>query len=183
MSEDRYAAYRSGSTEPWTASVIGALIYAKRPKVVVETGTFEGKTTRIIHDALCQVGRDFGNGALFVTIESDPERYEMMRAEISAYTNDVGNIGIEFWQAEAIAALKKMGPESVDFIFLDDDHLMPHVADEMVEVKRVLRPGGICVVHDCVGAFGLGHLIRRLGGIVLDFPRLHPAGGLGVWTK
>ena len=42
---DPYAEYRAGSLEPWTAEVLIAFVKAKKPHIVIETGTFEARTT------------------------------------------------------------------------------------------------------------------------------------------
>lgn len=177
---DLYADYRSGSTEPWTVGVLCALVRAKKPHVLIETGTFEGRTTLKLAEAIEANGTL--HGALLFTVESDPVRMAEARQRLAEFQTQ-WNIGLMPVEADALAFLKQQGNESADFIFLDDDHGAEHVYQEIGEALRILRPGGICCVHDVVGIFGLDKVVQSYGGIVLDLPRLHAAGGLGLLTK
>ncbi len=178
---DPLAFYRAGSTEPWTVAVLAALVRAKRPYYVLETGTFEGLTTLHLFDAMNDYGAE--HGAILYTIEQDPVRYAQAGQKFQAVERQHAGTAIELLQGDALAFMRNLAPASLDFIFLDDDHSAPHVKEELDEAARVLRPGGICCVHDVLGPFGLDVLVRMCGGIVLDLPRLHAAGGLGVLTK
>ncbi|NIW93483.1 MAG: hypothetical protein GWN20_11515, partial [Phycisphaerae bacterium] len=44
--------YLAGSTEPWAASVIAAIVRLKKPRRILELGTFEGRTTQAIAAAM-----------------------------------------------------------------------------------------------------------------------------------
>ena len=165
---DPLFAWRSGSCEPWTADVITAIAQALQPLTIVETGTFEGLTT----ERLATV-----QGAHVYSIELDIDRYERAKARFTGYPN------VTISQGDALDALQSFEDESVDFIFLDDNHTSSHVASEILEAKRILKAGGVCVVHDVYGPFGLSSVVRLAGGICLPFVKLHAAGGLGVLVK
>lgn len=182
LDDDPLAAYRSGSTEPTTANLIGALIAAKKPHVLIETGTFLGFTTRTMLNAMVSYGRE--HGSLLSTIEGDEQRVREVSPILVEFTKtfDVP-VALQIVGQDALAFLKSQPSASVDFVFLDDDHTAAHVHEELVQVSRLLRSGGICCVHDVVGPFGLDAVVRSYGGIVLELERLHVAGGLGLLVR
>lgn len=173
---DDLGPYRDGSTEPWTANVVAALAAALRPSVIIETGTFKALTTIRLVDAV----RTYRNekDCRVYTVEVDPVR------AVAAWDAIRGSepwnvIGVTGKAEEFLATFEGVA----DFIFLDDDHTAAHVREEIRLALKILRPGGIICVHDVVGHFGLGEVVKEYGGIVLDFPRMHIAGGLGVIVK
>lgn len=169
--------YMGGSTEIWTVDVLCALVKALRPGLVIETGTYEGLTTRRLYEAMGTLQQS----SRLITVECDPER--RARASEWVATWQENYVAVEVWETDALNALKQFNDNSVDFIFLDDDHAAMHVADELREVQRILRPGGVCTSHDVIGPYGLDAVFRAIGGISLPFVRLHAGGGLGIWVK
>ena len=172
--------YLRGSTEPWVVDVLVALVAAHRPHFLLETGTFEATTTMRLLDAMSTYAHI--HGSFLLTLESDPERAEAASA-LMAIRQVPMMVGCEVRQADALEVLRSLPPDSVDFCFIDDNHEIPHVAQEIPEVQRILQPGGIACFHDVVGPYWLGTLVRQAGGVALNFPRLHMAGGLGILTK
>lgn len=155
--------YTAGSTEPWTAQVVAVLAAAIGAQYIVETGTFEGKTTQMLHIHNPQ--------ANITTVELDRDRYEAL----------VPLPGVNYINDDALAYLTKR-IEPIDFIFIDDNHEFPHVAAEVRAAKRLLTRGGIICLHDVDGPFQLDLATPR-GGINLHFRKIHVAGGLGIWQK
>ena len=166
--------YRAGGTEPWVANVVAALAAAvchgKGPEeaTIIETGTFMGTTTAALHGA---------TNAFIVSVEADLQRWVAARKRLKELED--GN-ELLVVNADALEFLHHREPATADFIFLDDDHTAAHVAQEITLAKRSLRPGGMIVVHDVVGPFGLDAVVLAAGGFILDFPRLHAGGGLGI---
>ena len=83
--------------------------------------------------------------------------------------------------------LKSLPPRSFDFVFVDDNHSVDHVAKELDllvcptnRANAIAAPGGIVCMHDVIGSFHLDEVCRRYHGYVLDLPRLHAGGGLGI---
>ena len=167
--------FRTGSTEPWTVDILCALVRAQKPYVIVETGTFEGRTTARLVEAMMSYLHE--HEARLFTVESDPERVKAAWDRILP----PGSVNFTIMQGDAIAFLSQCEPP--DFVFLDDDHTEAHVREEIRLVLKILRPGGIVCVHDVIGPFGLGGVVKEYGGVVLDLPRLHAAGGLGIIAK
>ena len=176
-SDDRYAAYRSGSTEPETVDVICAMVKALEPRIVIETGSFEGLTT----ERLFRVMEQFEHTSILYTVEADPDRYHVMMEK--QWLTKHPSMTVCAVHQDALDYLASLQSDMVDFIFLDDDHSGDHVAHEIREAMRILRPGGVCVVHDVIGPFNLAPIVKVMGGVCLPFKRLHAAGGLGVLVR
>jgi len=174
--------YRSGSTEPWTADVVVAIARAIHASVVVETGTFEGKTTMALWDGM----RDQNNLCELHTVESDKTRLHAAHAAIGAHMEahpGSSQCVVACHGMDALEYLTGLPEGQADLVFVDDDHGKQHVRREVVAALRALRPRGVLCLHDVCGSFDLAAVVREHGGVVLDFPRLHTSGGLGVIVK
>lgn len=170
-------AYKSGSTEPWATAVIASVIRAKKPSIVIETGTFEGLGTLVLLEAMNTYAPE--RLSRLYTVEMDGSRLDAAWEKFTPYA---GAVDIQGVRGDALLFLQTFGGQA-DVIFLDDDHTQGHVAEEIAAALKILRPGGVVFVHDVVGVFGLGEIVRGFGGVVLDLPRLHLSGGLGILTK
>lgn len=175
LSRDFLADWRSGSTEPWTVNVLAALVNAttRGPQHILETGTFEAKTTVRLHFASAE-------GSTLVSLELDEERWE----KASAKCLDLE--GVTILNVDALDFLSSYNGPPFNFVFLDDDHTAEHVAQELDLLYNhatgggLMAPGGLICVHDVVGPFGLGAVVVARHGFLLDLPKLHVAGGLGL---
>lgn len=165
--------FGGGSTEPWTLSLLASLLHAIGAKRVLECGAYLGHGTAWLACALDELG-----GGALTTIELDGVRLrhaqELIENRIKPRT------AITYVQGDVLAALSTFEDNSFDFAFIDDDHTAPHVEQEILAVLPLVRPGGLIAVHDVCGSFDHHVLIERFGGWVLDLPRLHAAGGLGL---
>lgn len=170
--------YRSGSTEPWSVNVLCALITALKPRQIIETGAFEGRTTEAIYQTLIEGGW----GARLTTVEHDEERCKVLKHRMGAWPS-YQRLSMELAGGDALLYLKGLPTGSIDFVFLDDDHTAAHVDEEITECERVVRVGGVITGHDVCGPFALDEVFRRHGGIVLPFERFHIAGGLGIIVR
>ena len=168
-----YADWIAGSCEPWTVDIISAIIRATNPRYMLETGTFEAKTTMRIHWASSE-------NSTFVSLECDEKRWERASALCSEFK------GVTILNVEAVSYLPNYKGPKFDFVFLDDDHDAEHVATELdllynfATGEGLTAPGGIICVHDVCGPFGLGAVVVARHGFLLDLPKLHAAGGLGL---
>jgi predicted O-methyltransferase YrrM len=175
--ENPALAYTAGATEPWTVHLMQAYIVAAEPKVVIETGSFSGETTIALGEALASVE----GIALLYTVEADAARSAHVK-QLMENRPFIG-VGVNVVHSDALEFLRSVPAESVDMIFLDDDHKQPHVRQELLEARRILRPGGVCFVHDVMAVFNLAPAIREFGGVCLSLRRWHPSGGLGIIVK
>ena len=168
-----YADWLSGSCEPWTVDILCSLIRAISPEYMLETGTFEAKTTVRMHCAS-------GEGCKFVSLDSYEEYWE----DASAKCLDLE--GVTILNVEAISYLSNYKGPKFNFVFLDDNHNADQVAAALdllhnfATGEGLMAPGGIICVHDVVGKFGLGPVVVAHHGFVLHLPMLHNSGSLGI---
>ena len=69
-------------------------------------------------------------------------------AEKVAQARLAGRENVTMINQDALDFLREQPDRSFDLVFVDDKHEPQHVSQEAVEVRRVLRPGGIVVFHD-----------------------------------
>jgi len=167
-SRDYLKEWRAGSTEPWTVGILTAFVIALKPQHLLETGTFEALTTERLH---------FSSpvGSQLVSLEIDEKRWFKASRRCLEYP------GVTVLNIDAIKYLSICdGP--FDFVFLDDDHEAQHVAAELdlLLQRKLVAPGGLICVHDVFGPFGLGAVVIARHGFLLDIPKLHAGGGLGL---
>lgn len=123
------------ATEVEVTNFIAALVRLTKPSVVVETGTYTGRTTAAIASAMQMNGV-----GVVATFEVDPERavaaYDALRELV-----DAGVVRIT-----AAAITSDSCPHSVEVAFLDSG--MRTRGEDMAVVWPRLTPGGIVLVHD-----------------------------------
>ncbi len=167
--------YRSGSTEPWTASVVAQLAVSVRfdhTLRVLETGTYKGYTTEAIIKAFDEADID---GWQIASIDNgDASGVPLV------WLRQLPNVVL--LEADALLWLQQYEGKPFNFIFLDDSHNAGHVEEEVNAIinRGLLAPKGILCIHDVVGPFGLENIVLSHNGIVLDLRPLHSAGGLGI---
>jgi predicted O-methyltransferase YrrM len=159
------ADYLTGSTEPWAAELVAALAKGLMARNILELGAYEGKTTKLLSEVAV------ANGGQVAAVESDPARAAALQA--------LGLPAVQVVCDDAISVLKRDVPPW-DFAFVDDDHTYAHVAEELELLIPQMRRGGLIVMHDVIGVFGLDRLVHRHGGTILHTPLMHAAGGLGL---
>ncbi len=168
-----YADWLPGSCEPWTVGIICALIRATSPLHMLETGTFEARTTMRMHWAS-------GEECKLVSLECNEEYWE------PASEKCLDLEGVTVLNVEAVEYLINYDGPKFNFVFLDDDHGSDHVAMELdllhnfATGEGLMAPHGLICVHDVCGCFGLGAVVTARHGYVLDLPVLHRSGGLGL---
>lgn len=118
------------NTAPEGRMLLLALAISLRAKKIVELGFDAGFTT----EALACSGADI------FALDSGPQAGTMER--LGQWTN------IHPLVCDALVYLGSLETDSIDLIFVDDDHTLAHVQAETAQVRRVVRPGGIAVFHD-----------------------------------
>ena len=124
------------------------LIRYFRPEGVLEIGTHIGASTVHLAAALPNDGR-------IVTVDIEDVNNEMAKpwtrygataspAELAGRLN----LHVEFVTSNSLAYLSSCEPASFDFVFLDGDHAAATVYQEIPAACRVLRRGGVIVLHD-----------------------------------
>ena len=165
--------YTSGVTEPWCQQAVAALLVATGQRTVLELGSYLGYTTAWLACTLERMG-----GGSIVGVEHEPERanhaYDVLL--------DLDLLDDVQWTIARRDALDFLRADhaTYGFAWVDDDHTAAHVNEELSLLKPRMAPGGLICMHDVSGPLGLDEVCRAHGGYVLHFPRLGPAGGLGL---
>ena len=92
-----------------------------------------------------------------------------------------GSIPWRVVRSDALAVIRDFPDESLDFVFLDDDHAHQHVAEELEALMPKMKADGLITGHDQYGICQLHEEFEKYpNAICLDLPALGPAGGLGI---
>ncbi len=127
---ERWHAADADSTEKEVSILVGALVGALRPDIVVETGSAWGQTSRRIAEALWSPP-----GKLY-TIEPDPERAEATRRLCAPYAVEVVEQSSLDWEP----------PDGIGFAWLDS--LFDLRVPEFERFYPHFAPGAIVGFHD-----------------------------------
>jgi predicted O-methyltransferase YrrM len=130
---DRLDRYRV--LEPETAELLAWLVRATSARQTLEIGTSIGYSTLWLADAAEDVG-----GTL-VSVELDPERSELARANLER-----AGLTAELRVQDAGEALRASADAAYDLVFLDAER--PAYAGYWPDVLRTLRPGGIVAIDN-----------------------------------
>lgn len=170
--------YAEGGTEPWTAQLVAEFCAAKHARVVVELGGFKGLTSLAIAERMAQ----YGGGNLLV-VELDPVRCDEIKKRFRENPKSTSGVLARLECADSLSVIATLPLASVDVAFVDDDHTASHVENEINALLPKMATGGLILMHDVVGGFGLDAVCRRHGGTVIPLALLHSAGGLGIIVK
>lgn len=173
--------YKQGATEPWTQQVVADLLIAKNARTVLELGTFLGLTTTWLALALEWLG-----GGTLIGVEIEKDRAAATEEQLSRLT--IPRVHWTIHCDDSIRVLQNdIKTRSIDFAWVDDNHDANHVALELdilcrptLAEARKMNYGGLVCMHDVSGELGLDGVCINQHGYVLDFPKLGPAGGLGL---
>ncbi len=164
--------YAAGGTEEWVAQLVGAFVRAKKARTVLETGTFMGTTSMEIAEAMEE-------GGTLKLVEMDAFRMKHTQELLGMYGMR-SKLNVEFYQADVLEVLKALPKKSIDVAFVDDDHSFEHVEQELSILEDKMAKGGVVLMHDVIGPFGLDDLVEAWEGVIIKTPLLHAGGGLGV---
>lgn len=165
--------YLSGSTEPWCVEVLAALLKASDAKTVLECGGYLGNTSAWLAWTL----QHMGGGTLHIA-ELEAERALACDKRLSELP--LPDVTWRVWQDDVFNVIAAQADESLDFCFVDDAHEKEHVDQELTALAPKMRRNGIITGHDVWGSCDLQEIFVKHGGYALDFPRLGPAGGIGI---
>lgn len=130
-------AIRMLNITPDTGEFLAVLAKATGARRILEIGTSNGYSTLWLADAVADVG-----GAV-TTIELAHGKIEMARANFARAGLDTR---ITLLEGDAGAMLARLFDASFDLIFLDSQRSA--YLDWWLDVRRVLRPGGLLVVDN-----------------------------------
>lgn len=166
----------NGATEPWVGQLMAALLVARGGRDVLELGVQKGYTSVWLIDALQRMG-----GGTFRGYDAEAKYLERAKAHAALVPADAVTVTLELGRSPD--CLHDLPPDSLDFVFVDDDHDRAHVAAEVAALQPLMRPGGMICGHDVFGRYGLGDIFRAAGGHCLNTVPRVDSWGLGIWQR
>lgn len=165
--------YLTGSTEPWNVEVLAALVKASNARTILECGGYLGNTSAWLALTLQKMG-----GGTFHVAEWEAERAAACDKRLSELPLD--KVTWRVWHDDIFNVIAAQPDESLDFAWVDDTHEKDHVDRELAALLPKMRVGGLVTGHDVWGSCDLQEVFAKHGGYSLDFPRVGPAGGIGI---
>src|SRR3990167_7241928 len=125
-------------------------------KIIIETGYDAGYTTEALALTGAQiVGLD--------NLSEYPGAETIAQPKLEKYSN------ITLLHDDALEYLKSREADSIDLIFIDDDHSEDHVKNEILEARRIVSAGGVIVLHD---VFMIPHIKVHANRILHGFDKI-----------
>lgn len=171
------ADWQAGSTEIWITEALCALAVANGTQTALETGGFQGFTSTRLATALARLPWP----TTLTVCDIDAARADGIQAALDVLP--VSRCATRVVAADVLTHIASLPDESLDFVFVDDDHSKQHVHYEIRALLPKMRANGLITFHDVYGVCDLAAVLavyshRRV--VALDLPRLGPAGGLGI---
>lgn len=163
-----------GVTEPWTLSVVAALLTAIGGERVLEIGTSEGISSLLFCRTLARMG-----GGTFIGLEPDQTLRMACQRRLSVETLPAVQWTIH--QRYGASWLSEYDGAGFDLVWVDGDHTIGTVQEELGLIRRHINPGGLICGHDVFGEYELESVWPAMGGTNLRFALLYGSGGLGIW--
>jgi predicted O-methyltransferase YrrM len=146
--------WHTNSIAPLERYIIGHLIKFLKPRKLLEVGTFEGHTTRLMLENAsvdCQIAT--------IDLEREDGRVGIGFADHPRQNAIVQVLGNTFEEATWNSI------DCVDFCFIDAAHSYQAVQNDTEKVRRVLAENGVIVWHDYTSSagnktFAVGRYIR-----------------------
>lgn len=121
-----------------TRRLLGLLVgFCLGKKHLTELGVSHPVTTYAFLHAL-----ELNGGGRLVSVDNDPA-YHKMIDKASEYARESG-IDFEF----VLESTGEWTPEKTDFLYIDDDHAVPHLLYELENFSKAVNEGGLIAIHD-----------------------------------
>lgn len=160
---------RRRNLEPESAELLNILVRSLAPTAVLELGTSNGFSAIWIAEAL-----ELSGGTL-LTVDNDPGR--AAEATKNLVDADVAD-RVDQRMADAADVLAEQPDESWGFVFLDAERT--HYVNYWPEVDRILAPGGLLVVDNCISHANEVADFRALVGACRDYRQALVPIGAGL---
>jgi hypothetical protein len=139
---------------------------ARRGAHFVETGVYMGKSTAFMAVEAANSGKDITFDAIDVFLGIPQEQWVGLECGLFNYRDQEaarqdGTLEaavrrklrpadglVNLINADGVDAASRYADESLDFVFLDDDHSTPHVQRELAAWWPKIKPGGVLAGHD-----------------------------------
>ena len=145
-----------------------SLVMLLQPRLVLETGTFQGYSTACIASALATLGGD----RRVITIDPAPQE-----GQVWAGTDLEPLVSLRRQFSQDAFADLYLARAKFDMLVLDSDHHYDTIMRELMLYEPLLREGGSILLHDSLFFDGVGAAVRqvlanpRFQGVTLDTPR------------
>jgi predicted O-methyltransferase YrrM len=134
-------------------AIISQLVKNRRPKAILEIGTFDGRTTLNLANfspdgaqvyTLDLPKKDMGQAKF--AIEAGDGKYVNKETIGGRYGKNDGKIT----QLYGDSAMFDFSPfyGKIDFVFVDGSHSAPYAKNDSEVALRIIRPGGVILWHD-----------------------------------
>ncbi len=164
---------RGSSVEIETGLILYGLARMNNSRVIIETGTSHCYSA--LH--LAQAIKDNGGGMLYTIDKEQGETFRLDNAGLSnCYQSLIG---------DSVQVLSDLMPTlaEIDFVFLDANHAINHVADELRLTWPKLKVGGILTIHDVFNE----NMTPLCYSLQKQFPFMmmpnRPSVGIGIGQK
>lgn len=116
-------------------------------KAGVEVGVYLGDYTKVLAQSGLQIygvdpwrlTRDYGNPRGQRRLD---DQYKIASDKLAPYPN------VTLLRKTSMEAVEDFPNESLDFVYIDANHLFRHVADDIYEWARKIKQGGVICGHD-----------------------------------
>lgn len=160
---------RRRNLEPESAELLNILVRTLAPPAVLELGTSTGFSTIWLADSL------EASGGTVLTVDNDAGR----AAEATANLGEADLVsGVDQRVADAADVLAEQPDESWEFVFLDAER--SEYVSYWPEIDRILSPGGLLVVDNCVSHADQVADFRALVGARTDYRQTLVPVGAGL---
>lgn len=161
-----YILYKSSKIQGWLMRGEPAILYElasryiKRGGIAAEIGSWKGKSSYVLanvcrkKNAVLYCIDTFAgpeNDTLGINNEGE-ELYEAAKDPKSFFNNNIkknlAGLPVEFYKMTSHRAAMKIKDKSLDFCFIDGDHTLPVIAEDIKDYLPKMKPGGVLVGHD-----------------------------------
>lgn len=140
---ERWNAPDGASTEIEVSELVGALVKALHPDLVIETGTAFGQTAQLIGEALNTTSA----ASQLITFETNADRVQFSR-------NRCTGLPVDVQQSTSLDGIKALATRinagklpRIGFAWLDT--LLNLRPKELRAITPLLAPGAVVGIHDC----------------------------------
>ena len=117
---------------------------------ILEIGTFDARFTRMLADNFdCEIHTvDLPDDADSFINSYEREDSSKRKKFLEARNKRLNHASVIFHQFDSIHMIRKFSPESFDLIWVDGDHLAPHVSFDLLSSVFLCKPSGFVCCDD-----------------------------------
>ncbi|MGH7999995.1 MAG: class I SAM-dependent methyltransferase [Brasilonema sp.] len=156
-----------GSVELEVGRFYYAFVQMTQPKLVLETGVFNGYSTSCVAAAL----KDLNNGGHIFGIDPSHMPHIWENTDVKSFITWIPTLSQD--------AIPFIEGKKFDLLVLDSDHSYKTVMWELINFEKYLEVGGHILMHDSLYFDGVGAAVKqiyknpRFEVITLNSPRTH----------